>query len=233
MRWFATTLLMASTASAQSVDADYTAARARMVEEHLKGRDITDARVLEAFSTVPRERFVPTRERVRTYADHPLPIGPQATISQPYMQALMTQLADVQSGEKALEVGTGSGYQAAILDTLGAKVWTIELQPQLAEQAREILQATGHREVEVLTGDGYAGWPKAAPYDAIVVTAAPPEIPRALLDQLADGGRMVIPVGDATRPQRLLVIRRRGDRYEQQAVTAVRFVPLQRVPTAP
>jgi len=220
-------LALPTPARAQAVDADYSAARARMVEEHLRGRDITDERVLQAFGAELRERFVPPEYRTRSYADHPLPIGPQATISQPYMQALMTQLAQVKPGDKVLEVGTGSGYQAAILHRLGARVWTIELQADLAERARAALKATGHSQVQVITGDGWAGWPKAAPYDVILVTAAPPEIPQALLKQLADGGRMVIPVGPDGELQRLLLVVRQGDRYLQRPISAVRFVPLQ------
>lgn len=219
-------LLLVLLASAGPMAPNLEPARLRMVERDLEPRGIEDTRVLEVMRSVPREAFVPAALRLDAYADRSLPIGPQATISAPYIVALMTQLAQVQPGDRVLEVGTGSGYQAAVLHSLGARVWTIELDPVLAEDAAAALAATGHGEVVSITGDGYAGHPDAGPYDIILVTAAPPEIPKALLRQLADGGRMIAPVG--TTEQRLTVIRRRGDRYEQRTVASVRFVPMRR-----
>ena len=192
--------------------------------EQLRARGLTNERVLKAMETVPRERFVRERYKAKAYADHPLPIGPDATISQPYIVALMTDLADVQPGDKVLEIGTGSGYQAAILAELGARVFTVELQPELSRWARENLAAAGYKQVSTITGDGYAGWSAEAPYDAIIVTAAPPEVPPALLEQLGEGGVLVIPVGRGY--QELVVITKRGDELERRSVTMVSFVPL-------
>lgn len=217
-------LLGITLAAAQTPTPDHGSARARMVAQDLLPRGITDTRVLRAMSTVPREEFVPAELRMEAYADRPLPIGPQATISQPYIVARMTELADVQPGDKVLEVGTGSGYQAAVLHSLGARVWTIELNPDLARGASRALRKTGHEEVQVIVGDGYDGYPKHAPYDAIVVTAAPPEVPKALMEQLAEGGLMVIPVGKDQQVLRL--IRRRDGVLERRDITPVRFVPL-------
>jgi protein-L-isoaspartate(D-aspartate) O-methyltransferase len=203
-----------------------TEARMGMVEQQLRARGIKHPEVLRAMQTVPREAFVREAYKEHAYGDHPLPIGPDATISQPYIVALMTVLADVKAGDKVLEVGTGSGYQAAILAELGATVFTIELQPELSRWARKNLAAAGYGRVQAIVGDGYAGWPADAPYDAILVTAAPEEIPPALLAQLADGGRLVIPVGG--RDQDLIVVTRRGDTLDRRSVTPVSFVPLKK-----
>ena len=199
--------------------------RAWMVHTQLEARGIHHAGVLAAMGTVPREAFVPRDVEERAYADMPLPIGWAATISQPYVVAHMSELAAVEPGDRVLEVGTGSGYQAAVLRELGAEVYSIESVPALADRARLRLEALGYDGIHVRAGDGTLGWPEAAPFAAIVVTAAPTEIPPALRDQLADGGRMVIPVGPL-HIQELLVVTRRGDALQTRAIEAVAFVPM-------
>jgi protein-L-isoaspartate(D-aspartate) O-methyltransferase len=198
--------------------------RARMVEEQIVARGVRDSAVLEAMRRVPRHEFVPERWRARAYEDQPLPIGAEQTISQPYIVALMTELAAVGPGARVLEVGTGSGYQAAVLATLGAEVYTIEIVESLATSARAALARLGYGAVRVRHGDGWRGWPEAAPFAAIVVTAAPPEVPPALLAQLAPGGRLVIPVGAAD--QELQVHERAADGVHVRRVIPVRFVPM-------
>ncbi len=184
-----------------------------------------DARVLEAMRKVPRHRFVPESQRAHAYDDRPLPIARGQTISQPYIVALMTELAHVKPGDTVLEVGTGSGYQAAVLAEMGVKVFSIEIIGPLAKQAKATLSALGYgRRVEVRHGDGYAGWPEQAPFDAIMVTAAPPKIPEPLKQQLKVGGRLVIPVGKYY--QRLLRVTRTKDGYREESVIPVRFVPM-------
>ncbi|HEU4429368.1 MAG TPA: protein-L-isoaspartate(D-aspartate) O-methyltransferase [Myxococcota bacterium] len=209
---------------AAAADDDRAEERARMVEEQVVARGMHDARVLAALRKVPRHRFVPPGERERAYRDRPLPIGSRQTISQPYIVALMSQLADVQAGERVLEVGTGSGYQAAVLAELGAEVHSIEIVPELAEAARRALRETGYERVEVITGDGYRGLPAHAPFDAILVTAAPDHVPQPLIDQLADGGKLVIPVGETL--QQLRVLERKGEGVVGSTVTSVMFVPM-------
>lgn len=200
--------------------------RERLVEE-LRAQGIRDARVLDAVRATPRERFVPPDGVAAAYGDHPLPIGHGQTISQPYIVARMTELLDPQPGDRVLEIGTGSGYQAAVLAPLVARVHTIEIVAPLAERARALLRELGHGNVEVRTGDGYAGWPEAAPFDAIVVTAAPERVPQALVDQLAPGGRMVIPIGPQGAVQSLTVIEKSAaGEVSQRRVAAVRFVPM-------
>ena len=204
----------------------FAAERQLMVAQQLKGRDITDPRVLAALGKVPRERFVPEDLRSLAYEDHPLPIGRGQTISQPYIVALMTQWAEIKPGDKVLEVGTGSGYQAAVLAELTDRVFTIELLPQLAEAARTRLHDLGYGRVQVHSGDGYKGWPQEAPFDAILVTATAKEVPPALKEELKEGGRLVIPVGLPDSVQELLLLRKvKGDLKEEQRVP-VRFVPL-------
>lgn len=198
-------------------------ARLRMVQTQIAARGVHDARMLDAMRKVPRHAFVAKRFRDLAYEDSPLPIEAEQTISQPYIVALMTELAQVSVGKKVLEVGTGSGYQAAVLAALGADVYSIEIVKELADSARERLQALGYA-VKVRHGDGYVGWPEAAPFDAIVVTAAPPSVPAPLREQLAIGGRLVIPVGEGF--QDLLVITRTATGYEQKNVLPVRFVPM-------
>jgi protein-L-isoaspartate(D-aspartate) O-methyltransferase len=197
-----------------------------MVAEQIAARGVRSAAVLAAMSKVPRHEFVPVRWRDEAYADHPLPIGEGQTISQPYIVALMTELAAVGPGARVLEVGTGSGYQAAVLATLGAEVWSIEIVESLARSAQATLARLGYDRVRTRTGDGYQGWPEAAPFEAIVVTAAPPEVPAALLAQLAPGGRLVIPVGSAE--QELQVHERTADGVRVRRITPVRFVPMVR-----
>jgi len=199
---------------------------ARLVE-HLRRSGIRDERVLEAIARVPRERFVPREWRDEAYADHPLPIGEGQTISQPYIVALMTQALDLKPGEKVLEIGTGSGYQTAILAEMGADLHTVELRPSLLEAARRRLERLGYSNIHYRLGDGHLGWPELAPYDAILVTAAPDEIPPALIEQLAPGGRMVIPVGPTPGYQTLwLILKDRNGGIRRVDLGGVAFVPL-------
>jgi protein-L-isoaspartate(D-aspartate) O-methyltransferase len=201
------------------------AARREMVERQLVARGIKDPRVLEAMLRVPRHAFVPPYLQEEAYADYPLPIGWQQTISQPYIVALMTELAQPLPTDRALDIGTGSGYQAAILSQLVKQVYSLELHPKLAAAARQRLCGLGYANVEVQVGNGYQGWPEHAPYDLIVVAAAPPRVPSALIEQLASGGRLVLPVGESY--QELTVVEKTADgqlRYTQRA--PVMFVPL-------
>jgi protein-L-isoaspartate(D-aspartate) O-methyltransferase len=198
--------------------------RRRMVDEQLKARDIRDARVLEAMLTVPRHLFVPEAQRAEAYTDAPLPIGHGQTISQPYIVAFMTQALSVQPGDRILEIGTGSGYQAAVLSALANAVYTIEIVAPLAERARDTLTRLGYRNIQVRTGNGYRGWPEHAPYDRIIVTAAPDEVPAALVQQLKIGGVMAIPVGTVT--QELRILRRTATGTETLRTLPVRFVPM-------
>jgi protein-L-isoaspartate(D-aspartate) O-methyltransferase len=199
-------------------------ARGRMVEEQIAARGVADPAVLRAMRVVPRHEFVPASARVDAYSDQPLPIGNGQTISQPYIVALMSELAAVRPGDRVLEVGTGSGYQAAILAELGADVYSIEIVEPLARRASETLRRLGYDRIHLRQGDGYGGWPSAAPFDAIVVTAAPPEVPPALLAQLASGGRLVIPVGKGEQELRVLVKTSSG--IETRSVVPVQFVPM-------
>ena len=219
----------AGAASAQAPAGDvWEARRARMVATQLRSRDIRDERVLAAMSRVPRHLFVPESERDAAYADHPLPIGSGQTISQPYIVAYMTQALALEPSDQVLEIGTGSGYQAAILAELAGKVFTMEIVDALADRARATLDGLGYRNVAVRTGNGYLGWPERAPFDKIVVTAAPEEVPSALVAQLAEGGIMVVPVGAPT--QVLTVIRRTADGLITERTLPVLFVPMVRKP---
>ena len=197
--------------------------REAMVERQIAARGVRDARVLQAMRTVPRHLFVPPSEAAHAYEDRPLPIGGGQTISQPYIVAFMTEQLHLKGTEKVLEIGTGSGYQTAVLAQLAAKVYSIEIRPDLAASARERLAALGVSNVEIRAADGYRGWPEAAPFDGILVTAAPERIPPPLLDQLAVGGRMVIPVGGFY--QELKVIERTPTGLSERSVLPVRFVP--------
>jgi protein-L-isoaspartate(D-aspartate) O-methyltransferase len=203
---------------------DWDAERTRMVNEQLRARDIRSAQVLDAMLAVPRHLFVPEPERAEAYRDSPLPIGYDQTISQPYIVAFMTQALDIAPEHRVLEIGTGSGYQAAVLGRLAKEVYTIEIVAPLAERARETLSALGYRNIEIRTGNGYLGWPEHAPYDRIMVTAAPEDIPAALLQQLKVGGLMAIPVGTVT--QELRIVRRTVTGAETLATLPVRFVPM-------
>lgn len=196
-----------------------------MVRTQLAARDITDRRVLAAMATVPRADFVPRLMRPRAYDDGPLPIGHDQTISQPYIVALMTQLAGITRQARVLEVGTGSGYQTAVLARLAAHVWSVERIPALLETAAEVLRHLAVHNVTLVSGDGAAGYGPAAPYDAIVVTAAAPAVPRTLVEQLGPHGRLVIPVGDREL-QHLWIVGREGERIRHREACAVRFVPL-------
>lgn len=195
-----------------------------MVSEQIESRGVRDPRVLDAMRKVPRHEFVPADYVAQAYGDHPLPIGLDQTISQPYIVAAMTELANLGPGSKVLEIGTGSGYQAAILAELGTEVFTIEILEPLAKRAEETLRRLGYKNVHVRAGDGYKGWPEEAPFDAIVVTAAPPRVPEPLKEQLKVGGRLVVPVGE--QYQELLVLTRTPKGIVERAVFPVRFVPM-------
>lgn len=209
----------------QTDDRDFTLLRHRMVEQQLRRRGIADRRVLAAMESVPRHRFVDEDARWAAYEDEPLAIGLGQTISQPYMVARMTELLDLDAASRVLEVGTGSGYQAAVLAKVAAEVWTIERHAELADRARGVLAELGYRNVHVVLGDGSQGLPEHAPYDAIMVTAAAPRTPAPLLDQLAPAGRLVIPVGNRDL-QQLRLIRRRGAQFVESDILGCRFVPL-------
>jgi protein-L-isoaspartate(D-aspartate) O-methyltransferase len=220
-------------------DESWSVARARMVEEQLRGfgRDIRDGRVLEAMRRVPRHEFVPPEVREESYEDRPLPIGFGQTISQPYIVAFMTESLAPRPDDRVLEIGTGSGYQAAVLARLVRHVWTIEIVPELGERAAATLARLGIANVQVRLGDGYAGWPEHAPFDAIIVTCAPEDVPPPLVRQLADGGRMIIPVG-GEGVQSLVLLEKRGEALRRTDVLPVRFVPMTgltsgRPPTTP
>ncbi len=199
--------------------------RQDMVERQLRARGIRDERVLQAMASVPRHCFVPGDDLQTAYGDHPVAIGHCQTISQPYIVALMTELIRPRPDARVLDVGTGSGYQAAVLAELVAEVFTIEIVPELAQAARECLLELGYRNIAFRTGDAFAGWPEAAPFDGIIVAAAPAEIPAALIEQLAPGGRLVMPVG--TDSQRLLIVTKSSDgTVTEEDAGAVAFVPM-------
>jgi len=200
--------------------------REQMVETQLKSRDIQNERVLEAMKKVPRHLFMPESVRQYAYIDSPVPIDQGQTISQPYIVGLMTQTVDPKPGDRALEVGTGSGYQAAVLGELVQEVYTIEIIPDLAERAGKTLSDLGYDNVEVRQGDGYQGWPEKAPFDIILITAAPEKIPQPLIDQLAEGGRLVVPVGPQGEIQTLTLVTREKGEVKRTYITDVRFVPM-------
>ncbi len=199
-----------------------------MIEDQLlpSRRGISDKRVLAAMSAVPRHEFVPLHHRAEAYQDRPLSIGFSQTISQPYIVAFMTEKLEPEPTDKVLEVGTGSGYQAAILGKLVAQVHSIEIVESLADSAADTLARLGYDNVYVKSGDGYQGWPEQAPFDAIIVTCAPDHIPQPLIDQLKEGGRMMIPVGQVTAIQKLYLLEKRDGKIEKKAVLDVRFVPM-------
>jgi protein-L-isoaspartate(D-aspartate) O-methyltransferase len=205
-------------------EARFAQARERMVADTIAARGVRDALTLKALRKVPRHLFVPEELIADAYGDYPLGIGRGQTISQPYIVAFMTEALRLKGGERVLEIGTGSGYQAAVLAEIAADVFTIEIVASLGEDARERLARLGYKNVSVRVGDGYAGWPEAAPFDAIVVTAAAPRVPLPLREQLNDGGRLILPVGDDE--QELLLVTRRGSAFEERRVLPVRFVPM-------
>jgi protein-L-isoaspartate(D-aspartate) O-methyltransferase len=200
--------------------------RLRMVETQLRARGLGDERVLGAMARVPRHLFVPDDHAAFAYADEPLPIGRGQTISQPYIVAYMTEALRFEGGEKVLEIGTGSGYQTAVLAEVASEVWTVELVEELSFRARVRLEALGYGNIHFRVGDGSDGWPEAAPFDGILVTAAPASVPAALELQLRPGGRMIVPVGLGS--QELVLVRREGDSFRRKGLIGVRFVPLVR-----
>ena len=200
--------------------------RERMVTNQIEARGITSPDVIGAMKRVPRHFFVPEALRDRAYGDHPLPIGEGQTISQPYIVAFMTEIVSPKPSDRILEIGTGSGYQAAVLAELAAEVYTIELIESLGRRAAGTLESLGYRNVHVKIGDGYGGWPEKAPFDAVLVTCAPEDIPHALVEQLKEGGRMVIPVGGRNSIQKMVYGEKLGGRLVTRNVLDVRFVPM-------
>ncbi len=199
-------------------------ARKRMIDDQIRARGVTNQAVLDAMRKVPRHLFVPPNLRDAAYEDGPLPIGQGQTISQPYIVAYMTEALGIRPGEHVLEIGTGSGYQAAVLAEIAREVYTIEIVPELADRARETLAGLGYKNVHVRTGNGYAGWPEKAPFPRIIVTAAPDEVPPALVEQLAPGGAMVVPVG--TSFQEMTIVTKTAQGIARKATIPVRFVPM-------
>ncbi|MBN1293067.1 MAG: protein-L-isoaspartate(D-aspartate) O-methyltransferase [Candidatus Latescibacteria bacterium] len=207
---------------------NFTLQRQRMVEQQIKARGVHNTEVLDAMLKVPRHRFVPESYRARSYDDNPLPIGEGQTISQPYIVAFMTEALEVNKSDRILEIGTGSGYQAAVLAELAAEVYTIELITELGERAIQILNDLNYKNIHVKIGDGFKGWPEEAPFDAVIITAAPEEIPSVLVEQLKDGGRMIVPVGPVGGVQNLILGKKKAGRLETRDVLPVRFVPMVR-----
>jgi protein-L-isoaspartate(D-aspartate) O-methyltransferase len=204
---------------------DFAAERQRMAQQQLRARGINDGRVLAAMEKVPREEFVPANSRAASYEDGPLPIGYGQTISQPYIVAFMTEQLQPKPSDRVLEIGTGSGYQAAILAELVKQVYTVEIVEPLAKNAETTLQRLSYKNVHVKVGDGYKGWPEEAPFDAIIVTCAPDKVPQPLVDQLKDGGRMIIPVGERFA-QELYLLEKKNGQLKESVTLSVRFVPM-------
>ena len=225
---------LAATACGQkpSVPSDFAAERQRMVQQQLMARGIKDERVLAAMAKVPREEFVPADSRAATYEDGPLQIGYGQTISQPYIVAFMTEQLRLSPTDRVLEIGTGSGYQAAILAELAGEVYTIEIVAPLAQSAEAALQRLGYKNVHVKIGDGNKGWPENAPFDAIIVTCAPDKVPQLLTDQLKESGRMIIPVGDRFA-QQLYLLEKKNGQLKESVTLPVRFVPMSGEATRP
>lgn len=206
---------------------DYIEERQNMVGSQLKSRDITDSKVLQAMLTVPRHQFVDEHIRESAYNDYPLSIGEGQTISQPYIVALMTQLLELKGGERVLEIGTGSGYQAAVLAEIVEEVYTVEIYESLSKESEKLLKDLGYQNIKFKVGDGYYGWEEYAPYDAIIVTCAPDHVPPSLLQQIReDGGRIVIPVGGIWMVQTLMKIEKTGGQIKSKGIIGVRFVPM-------
>jgi protein-L-isoaspartate(D-aspartate) O-methyltransferase len=234
--WLATTIyaqkpttLPQQWLTSKSTDGTFATSAGAMVERQLRPRGIDDPRTLRAMAKVAREKFIPKELQARAYEDRPLPIGYGQTISQPFIVAFMTQELKPKPTDRVLEIGTGSGYQAAVLAELVAEVYTIEIVKPLAQSAEIRLSELGYKNVHVKADDGYKGWPENAPFDAIIVTAAPDHVPQPLVEQLKEGGRMVIPVGGAV-VQHLNVLEKRGGVVKQTAAIPVKFVPLTRDP---
>jgi protein-L-isoaspartate(D-aspartate) O-methyltransferase len=222
---------VAATGCGQQVPpvADFAAQRQEMVDQQLKPRGIKNERLLAAMAKVPREEFVPADQRADAYQDGPLPIGYDQTISQPYIVAFMTEQLGTKPGDRVLEIGSGSGYQAAILAELVADVYSIEILEALATMAKATLQRLGYKNVHLKAGDGYNGWPEEAPFDSIIVTCAPEKVPHPLVDQLKEGGRMVIPVGERFA-QQLYLLEKKNGQLKESVTLPVRFVPMVREP---
>jgi len=209
-----------------TADDPVTLQRERMVSEQIASRAVRNPDVLRVMRATPRHLFVPIAIRSMAYEDHPLPLGYGATISQPYIVALMTQLLRPNQGQRALEIGTGSGYQAAILAQLVRHVYTIEIVPELAQSAARTLRELGYSNITVRQGDGYKGWPEEAPFDAIIITAAPLELPRTLIEQLSKGGRLVAPVGSMWQQDLILIEKKADGSITRRSAGAVNFVPM-------
>lgn len=229
--WVALTLLSSffivfCRADLKDTQDSYAEQRKKMVKNQVQQRGISDQRVLRAMREVPRHLFIDKRYRHLAYADHPLPIEAEQTISQPYIVALMTETADIEKGDKVLEIGTGSGYQAAVLAHLTDQVFTIEIIKELAEKAESKLQKLGYTQVKVKWGDGNKGWEEHAPYDAIIVTCASKKVPPALFGQLKEGGRLVIPLGSSSSFQILTLVEKKQGKMVKKEILAVRFVPM-------
>ena len=222
--WF--TPLVACGQKTPETEADFASARKRMVATQLASRGIKEKRVLDSMRDVPRHKFVPAKVRKLAYVDHPLPIGHEQTISQPFIVAFMTEALRTDPSDRVLEIGTGSGYQAAVLSKLVKEVYSIEIVKELGETAKRVLQEEGFKNVHVRIGDGYKGWPEKAPFDAIIVTCAPEKIPTPLVEQLKDGGRMVIPVGKRDGHQELYLLEKKAGKMRQKSILPVRFVPM-------
>ena len=222
--------LIVSITLEQTADRDWRARRLDMVERQIRQRGVSDPRVLDALRKVPRERFVPADLVSRAYDDNPLPIGQGQTISQPFIVAHMTEALGVSPRPQVLEIGTGSGYQAAVLAEIAREVYTIEIVPELAQRAAAVLRSLGYANAHVRAGDGYAGWPEHAPFDRIIVTAAPEDIPGPLIEQLAPGGRLVIPVGPVGRTQWMTIVEKTPRGLVERRTIPVQFVPFTRRP---
>jgi len=226
LQWLCTFFIITGMNCVTSQESEYARDRDRMVLEQLVDRGIKDRRVIKAMQKVERHRFVPEEYRSVAYGDHPLPIGYEQTISQPYVVAFMTEVLQLKPTDRVLEIGTGSGYQAAILAEICDSVFTIEIVPELAHRAKNLLEQLGYKNIQVKHGDGYQGWPEKAPFDAIIVTCSPTKIPQPLKSQLKEGGRMIIPVGYPEIGQELYLIRKENERLIEKAVLPVRFVPM-------
>lgn len=223
---FCAFIIVAGMDCSSSQENDYVRWREQMVSEQIISRGIKDKKVIAAMRKVERHRFVPDEYKQVAYGDHPLPIGYEQTISQPYVVAFMTEALELKQTDRVLEIGTGSGYQAAILAEICDSVFTIEIVPELAQQAKLLLEQLGYKNIQVKHGDGYQGWTEKAPFDAIIVTCSPTKIPQPLKDQLREGGRMIIPVGYSQTDQYLYLIKKQNGRLVEKAVLPVRFVPM-------